>query len=534
VSESTPTPTATAEHHEFLTGRRLGLVMAAMMLSLLLAALDQTIVSTALPRILSDFHALNQLSWVVTAYLLASTASTPLWGKLADLYGRKRILQTAIAVFLVGSALSGASQSMTELIIFRAIQGLGGGGLMVLVMALIADVVPARERGKYSGMLVAVWGLASVVGPLLGGLFTEHLSWRWIFYINLPIGLAALAVIATALHVPANRIEHQVDWLGAALLVTGVCGLLLMTTWGGTTYAWSSPQVLIAGIGGFVLTAAFVLWQLRAPEPLVPMRLFSNRVFTVTSAIGFVIGFAMFGAIVFLPLYLQLVQGVSPTKAGLMLLPMMVGIMIASVGVGQIIARIGRYKVFPIIGTFLGTVAMLLFSRVAVDTPYWKLSIPMFLLGFGLGCCMQVLLLAVQNSVPRNQIGVATSGNTFFRSIGGSFGVAIMGAIMTSSLHSHIRKLLPPDVTAHLPKNITGSISSVESLPAEIRHLVLVAFADALGVVFLTGVPILAIAFVLSLFLPEVRLGTRGDALRKQTMEAGEMAEAPVPAPVFE
>lgn len=496
-----------APSHDLIHGGRLRLVMAALMLTLFLAALDQTIVATALPRITSELNGLNQLSWVVTAYLLASTASTPIWGKISDLYGRKPMLQAAIVIFLIGSALAGAANSMEWLIITRGIQGLGGGGLMVLVMAVIADVIPPRERGRYTGLFGGVFAVSSVLGPLLGGWFVDALSWRWIFYINLPLGIAAFFIIAAVLTVPNRHIRHRIDFLGAGLMVAGVVLLLLVTEWGGRQYAWLSPTIVTMTIAAIALLVAFVLWELRAPEPIVPMSLFKNKVFGMTSIIGFIIGLAMFGAIIFLPLYLQIVQGQSPTAAGLQMIPMMVGMLGATVISGRLISRIGHYKPFPIIGTVLATIGMLLLSRISVDTPYWQLAIAMFVLGVGIGNVMQVLILAVQNSVNPKDVGVATSGSTFFRSIGGTFGTAIFGAVMTSQLANHITSALPASMAGNVDTSqLTNAMSTIAELPLQIKTVVLEAFSQSLSTVFLVAAPIIAIGFVFALLVPDVRL----------------------------
>ncbi|MDI1288441.1 MAG: MDR family MFS transporter, partial [bacterium] len=414
-----------APDHELIHGGRLGLTM-------FLAALDQTIVSTALPRITSDLNGLGQLSWVVTAYLLASTASTPIWGKISDLYGRKIMLQAAIVIFLAGSLLAGASTSMGMLIVTRGIQGLGGGGLIVLVMAVIADVIPPRDRGKYTGLFGAVFAVASIAGPLLGGFFVDSLTWRWIFYINIPVGIAAFLVITTVLQVPKRKVQHVIDYLGAAMLVVGVCVLLLIFEWGGARYPWTSPQIIGMGLVTVALLFAFVMRQLRVSEPIVPMALFGNGVFRTTSVIGFIVGLAMFGAIVFMPLFLQVVQGASPTQAGLELLPMMAGLLFASILSGRLISRIGRYKIFPVIGTALAAIGMFMLSTTKIDTPYWQIALALLVLGLGIGNVMQVLIIAVQNSVNPKDVGVATSGSMFFRAVGGTIGTALFGAGMTA------------------------------------------------------------------------------------------------------
>ena len=434
---TTPTTPADATDEQIAASRRhLRLILGALMLTMLLAALDQTIVSTALPTITSDLGGLQELSWVVTAYLLASTASTPIWGKVSDLYGRKLMLQTAVVVFVIGSMLAGLSQSMGQLIATRAIQGLGGGGLMVLVLAVIADLIPPRERGRYMGLFGAVFGLASVIGPLLGGFFTEQLSWRWIFYINLPLGIAAFLILGAVLHLPNRHEKKPIDWLGAALLVAGVVMLLLVTVWGGHEYDWVSPQIGGLFFGGVIALVLFVLQELRTDEPIISMSLFRSRVFRVTSMIGFIVGFAMFGSIIYLSLYLQVVLGASPTESGLMLLPLMFGLLVTSIVSGRLITRWGRYKIFPIIGTALAAAGLFLLSRLGVDAPYSQIAIGMLVLGAGLGNVMQVLVLAVQNTIDPKEMGAATSASTFFRSIGGSFGTAAFGAIWACLLYT--------------------------------------------------------------------------------------------------
>jgi EmrB/QacA subfamily drug resistance transporter len=417
------------------------------MLVLLLASLDQTIVATALPTIVGDFGGIEHLSWVVTSYLLASTVVGPVYGKLGDLYGRKIVLQTAIVIFLVGSALCGLAQGMFELIAFRALQGIGGGGLIVTTMAVIGDIIPPRDRGKYQGFFGAVFGVSTVLGPLLGGFFVDNLSWRWIFYVNLPVGGLALVVIGAALHARAVHVRHQIDYLGASLLAGGLSSIVLFTSLGGTTWPWESSQIVGLMALGVVLLVAFLFVEARAAEPLVPLELFRNRVFTVTSAIGFIVGLALFGAVTYLPLYLQIVKGHSPTTSGLLLTPLMAGVLVTSIGSGQLISRFGRYKPFPIAGTALMTVAMLMLSRISVGMPTWETALVMVLLGFDLGMTMQVLVLAAQNAVPYELLGVATSGSTLFRQVGGSIGVSIFGAIFANrwgcSWHRHCR--LEPD-----------------------------------------------------------------------------------------
>jgi len=513
--------------------RSLNVIFSALMLVLFLAALDQTIVSTALPRITSDLGGLNELSWVVTAYLLTATASTPLWGKLSDMYGRKLTLQVSIIIFLIGSALAGASQNMWELIVTRGLQGLGGGGLMVLVMAVVADLVSPRERGRYTGLFGAVFGLSSVLGPLLGGFFTEHLSWRWIFYINLPIGIAAIFILGAVLHLPVHHEKKKIDWIGAGLLVASVTSLLLVAVWGGSQYAWGSTTIIGLGIFGVVTGLLFVWNELVVAEPIVPMRLFKNEVFTVTSLIGFVVGFAMFGTIVYLSIYMQVVRGLSPTIAGLQLLPLMLGLLVFSIVSGRLITRWGRYKIFPIVGTSLATIGLFMMAHLGLTTPYWYIALSALVLGAGLGNVMQVLILAVQNSVKVTEIGVATSGSTFFRSIGGSFGTAIFGAVLAHKLNHEIARLLPPNV--HLPTGgVTKSLSAIGSLPPALQHDVLQAFANAVDFTFLVAVPVMGVAVILSFFIKEHPLRTNSgvDVNRSEDAAHSLMDAAPVAIPV--
>lgn len=490
-----------------LSRRRLWVIVSGLLLGLLLASLDGTIVATALPTIVGDLGGLTHLSWVVTAYLLAATASTPLWGKLGDLYGRKRFFLAAIVIFLLGSALAGLSRSMFELIAFRAVQGLGGGGLLVGAQSIIGDVASPRDRGRYQGIFGAAFGVSSVLGPLLGGFFIDHLSWQWVFYINLPLGAITLLVTAVVLPTSAQHVHRVIDYAGTALLAAGVTGLILVTSLGGTTYAWRSSTILFIGLAAVVLLGLVVVVERRAVEPVLPPRLFHNRVYAVTAAIAFVVGFAMFGTITYLPQFLQIVKGSSPTSSGLQLVPMMAGLLIMSIGSGRVISRYGRYKVFPIVGTAVMTVGLLLLSQMTPTTGRLYSSIAMFVLGTGIGSVTQVLIIAVQNAVDYADLGTATSGATFFRSIGGSFGVATFGAIFSSQFAGNVADIL---TGVQLPPGFSGSAGAspaeLARLPADVHTGYVNAYAASLQTVFSVAVPIAGVAFLATWLLPEVPL----------------------------
>jgi EmrB/QacA subfamily drug resistance transporter len=524
VSQIVTAPEAPTEH-EFAKAehRRILVILGALMLGMFLASLDQTIVATALPTIAGDLHGLNHLSWVVTAYLLTSTISTPLWGKLGDLYGRKNLFQLSIIIFLAGSMLSGLSPHMIELIVFRAVQGVGAGGLMVGAQAIIGDVVPARQRGRYMGYFGAVFGLSSVLGPLAGGWFTQHLSWRWVFYINVPIGIVALFAIAAVLHIPVKRVPHQIDWLGTALLSAGVTAIILLTTWGGTQYSWGSRTIIELGVGGAALLVAFCLVETRASEPVIPLGLFRNRTFTAASGVGFIIGFSMFGAIVYLPLYLQTVHGASPTASGLELLPVVGGMLCTFIMSGRLVTRTGRYKIFPIVGSAVLAGGLALLSRLGPHTSFALAAVYMVVVGLGIGLVMQVLVVAVQNSVPFTQLGTATSTATFFRTIGAVFGVAALGTVFNNRLLAQLRTHASAAQLKLLHgSSVAANPAQINRLPAAQRLVFVGAFSHALQTVFLVAVPFTVLAFLLSWFMKEIPLRTtaRVSAPRAETTTA--------------
>jgi len=532
---TTPTVAPVHESGEGYTHKQILVIMSGLMLGMFLAALDQTIVSTALPTIVGDFHRTDLLSWVITAYLLTSTAATPLWGKAGDLYGRKRVFQLAIVVFLVGSVLCGAAQNMYQLIAFRGIQGIGGGGLISLVFTIIGDVIPPRERGRYQGYFGGVFGLSSVVGPLAGGFFVDNTSWRYIFYINLPLGILALIVTNRVLKLPFVKREVKIDWAGAGLLVSGVSSILLATQSGGKDYPWGSPQIIGLFALGAAFVVGFVLREKVAPEPILPLRLFRMQIFSVVAVIAFISGVAMFGALAFLPQYLQLVHGQSATASGLMLLPLLVGILGCSIGSGRYISATGNYRWFPVVGTAIVAVGLGLLSHVGAHTSLTVIGLYVFVFGAGLGLFMQVLVIAVQNSVKRRDLGVGTSSVTFFRSMGGTIGASAFGAVLINRLGVELPArlaMVPRPELAALRAHGSGRVTDLISSPNALQQIKLglphvyeatiQGYSTALDRVFLYAVPVALLGFLISFAIKQVQL--RGSAPGSAGRDAGQAA----------
>jgi EmrB/QacA subfamily drug resistance transporter len=512
-----PSATAPGGSQEEATGlrREVLVILPGLLLAIMLAMLDQLVVSTALPRIVGDLGGVTHLSWVVTAYVLASTVTTPLYGKMGDLYGRKRFLIAAIVLFLIGSALSGLAHSMDQLIAFRALQGLGAGGLLTGAIATIGDMVSPRERGQYMGIIMAAMTLAMIAGPLVGGYITDNLSWRWIFYINMPVGGAALIYLAATLHLPRRRVEHKIDYAGAATLAVAATAIILMTTWGGTQYAWRSAPIISLAVIGVLGTAAFIAVEARASEPLLPLHVFKNRNFSLASGMTFLLGLGMFGALTFLPLYQQTAQHLSATGSGLMLIPMMLGSTVTTLIAGRVTTKTGRYKALPIIGGAVMTVGMFLLTGLTVGTSRLTSGLFYVVLGVGMGFLMQITTLVVQNSVGPQDMGVASSSRTFFQQIGGSIGVAAFGAVFA--------RKLTESLTARLPGvHLSGSggqlnPATVNALPAPVRHDVLSAITQAVTSVFWWTVPATAVVFLLAWFIKEVPLRGRAPVAEEST-----------------
>ncbi|WP_432487504.1 MDR family MFS transporter [Kineococcus sp. SYSU DK018] len=512
-----------------------GWIFASLMLVMLLASLDQTIVGTALPTIVGELDGLEHMSWTITAYTLALTVAMPVYGKLGDLVGRKNLFLLAIALFLLGSALCGFAQGMVEFVLFRGLQGLGGAGLMIMSQTIIADVVPAKDRAKFMAPMGAVFGVSAVAGPLVGGWLTDSVDWRWVFWINLPLGVAALAVAALTIHLPKRRNTARIDYAGMVTLALALTGLVLVASWGGTEHAWGSATILGLSAATVVLAVTFVLVELRAPEPVIPMRLFRNRTFVVTTLLGLVVGAGMMGALAYLPTYLQMAYGVDATESGLLLLPMVAALLITSIGSGVVVSRTGRYKALPVAGTLIAAAGMFGMSTMDLSTPLWLLCVHVAVLGAGLGLFMQIIVLAVQNAVHPREIGTATSSNNLFRELGVTVGVAVLGTIFTSRLTERLGETIPAGAGAGAGAGAHGTSSLtpelVRSLPPAVADGVVDAYATSLTPIFLWLVPMFLLGTVIALFLPEVPLASTTPVPEGEAELLGEQAAAASTAP---
>jgi EmrB/QacA subfamily drug resistance transporter len=501
--------------------RSVRVVLVGLMIAMLLAMLDNMIVGTAMPTIVGDLGGLNHLSWVVTAYTLATATSTPVWGKLGDMYGRKGIFLTSIVLFLAGSALSGMSQTMDQLIAFRAVQGLGAGGLIVGVMAIIGELVPPRERGKYQGMTAGVMAIAMIGGPLVGGSITDNWGWRWSFYINLPIGVVALAMVTIVLHLPKKRTKARIDYPGAALLTVAITSLVLLTTWGGTQYAWGSPMIIGLLVLGLAALGGFLFAETKAAEPVMPLRIFRSRNFSVISLVAFLVGFTMFGAMTFLPLYQQTVQGASATNSGLLLLPMLLAMMAVSLVAGRITTATGKYKVFPIVGGVLITAGLFLLSTMDVHTSRLSSGIYMAVLGAGMGSIMQITMLIAQNSVSMRDIGVGSSSSTLFRTIGGSFGVSLFGALFSHKVQ-HSMESAGGAGAAATKGGAQLDPATIAKFPPAVKDAYLHAVSSGTHMVFLVGGLVSIIGLIAAWFITETPLRGAPTAPKAESESADE------------
>jgi EmrB/QacA subfamily drug resistance transporter len=506
----------TAPQERLLTQKQVYLVFGGLMTGLLLSALDTTIVATALPTIAGELGNLEHIAWVATAYLLTSTASTPLFGKLSDLYGRRRLFQISIVIFLVGSMLAGGAQTFIQLVVARGIQGVGAGGLMSMAFVIIGDILPPRERGRYVGLLTSVFAFAAVAGPLVGGFFVDNLTWRWLFYINVPIGIVALFVTTHALRVPFNRRDRRIDWLGALLLIAGVTAIVLLTTWGGKQYEWASFPILGLGAVAIILTILFCFWETRASEPILPMRLFRNPIFAVSMVLLFCVGSALYTSDSFLPLFLQAVTGSSATKSGLLLMPLMIGVTVSSITTGRLTTRTGRYKIWPVVGLGLASIGVAMLSQLHADTPWLYVSVAQLIVGMGIGMTIPTMTLAVQNSVDWTDLGVASSAVTFIRSLGGALGLAAYGAVFSNRISA-----LPPEIA-----KVVESPEHIKALEEPLHSQVIDTLSYAIRGVFLFALPVMVVAWFASFFLKEIPLRETSPLERsKAETDSAETAE---------